>query len=444
MLPFFFHQIPNRQSYLPFVTLFLLLLRPVTALVFAPLNNSSTFLTGESVTLDWTLDGSEPAGGWQLWYHETGVSMEVANVNPGQTSATFPFPGSASGTFQARDGTAIFATSDLASASNPGSASFTLTATRTFSAEITSGATSSASNGVTLSSVFPSSSASVTPSTSSVAAASNSTARTQAILGAIVGTLAVIFIIVMVWVILLIRRRRRHQTLTFNNEDAEKDSSRSTMPSSISLIASSLESPSRSNSTRTIMTASEPSSPPRTSRASTPLPAVPEPEPASADARRQLYLSSQLEKLRTGPTSNETGSITFPPLSAVPSDTVASDVAPHAHGGTSDADQLPAIPARGISPGKRNVFLSQQLGKLDVPRTSRPTSHGASIAFSPLSSVPSESAASENEPQSGATVRRTSTVTSSELASPILFRRPTVDEVVRSLPALPRAAGPSW
>ncbi|KAJ6504447.1 hypothetical protein DFH09DRAFT_1289381 [Mycena vulgaris] len=344
------------------------------ALTFAPV--IGPFATGEQVLLGWTLDGSEPAEGWELWFNADGAAgIKVTNIAPLAIFAAVPFPSSGNGTFQGLAGTTVLATSnevDVLAAS-----SVFVTGTATFSASITLGATSSPGTATT---ETPSSSSQTTASSSSVTSASPSSisesspasARsgvpTNTVLGIIVGTLAVIAIIVIASIFFFIRRRRRvsENRYPFADADVEKQLAKRITPFNGQ-------------------------SPPRWS--SLPLPSLPGPSlslsPApptpgslpSIDSRRQAYLNSQLQRLEAVTQNAESESIVFGPLSSVPSESTARPF---------DLDP-PAAATAPLAPesSRRAAYLSEQLHKLSTVAVARRPSD-ASVIFGPLSSVPSE------------------------------------------------------
>ncbi|KAJ7473369.1 hypothetical protein FB451DRAFT_1558610 [Mycena latifolia] len=342
-----------------------------SALRFDPI--IGPYVKGAQVPLAWTLDGSEPAQGWELWFTAGGAGIKLDNIPPLSTSAVVPFPGGGSGTFQALSGTFVFATSNEVDTAVD--STVILSATATFSASIISGATPSA--------ILPSNTVAQTPPPTSSAAESTSAASshvtTNALLGIIAGTLAVIAIIVFASILLFIHRRRR--IVTYRGPvpvaDVEKQLANAITPFSGQPISISRAS-SRS------------------------LPSLP-PSAAllTADARRQAYLAAQLQRLDTqqGVDTTESASIVFGPLSSVPSETTPRPF-------EQDRSALPSIPESG---SRRDAYLSEQLHKLTA--VDRRPSDG-SVVFGPLSSVPSES-----------TVRPYAPSISTVGDSPIQFRR---------------------
>jgi hypothetical protein len=73
--------------------LFLLLSRfpQASSLTFEPI--LGPFNTGEQVPIQWTLDDSEPADGWELWFGGEGSAFKLANIPPLVVSTAVPFPG---------------------------------------------------------------------------------------------------------------------------------------------------------------------------------------------------------------------------------------------------------------------------------------------------------------------------------------------------------------
>ncbi|KAJ7119296.1 hypothetical protein C8R43DRAFT_1112442 [Mycena crocata] len=354
-------------------------IQQISALTFNPV--VGPYVTGAQVPLTWTLDGSEPATGWELWFSADGAGVKLANIPPPALSTVVPFPGSGNGTFQGLSGTVVLATSNEVDIVAPTTVFASETAT--FSASVISGPTSS--------SVDSASSSRTSPSSSSVAESStagdSSRSTTSALLGIIVGTLAVIAIIVIVSVALFVHRRRRvaETAYPFAAEDVEKQLATKISPFQFSPFPRQPMFPSRSS----------PPLPPLPTSNSTP--------PATGDSRRQAYLNSQLHKLEfqqnSGTPGPESASVVFTPLSSVPSASTTR------HFEVRSPPPLPPIPESG---SRRDAYLSHQLNKLaDVDR--RPSD--GSAVFGPLSSVPSES-----------TYRPFSQSISTVLDSPIQFR----------------------
>ncbi|KAJ7029707.1 hypothetical protein C8F04DRAFT_1115683 [Mycena alexandri] len=344
-----------------FLFLLLFQLHQAFALAFAPI--IGPFVTGAQVPVAWSLDGTEPADGFQLWFSATGSSVKLANIAPGVTSAVVIFPGNGDGVFQALSGTFLLATSNEVNL-----ATTVISATSTSSASVISGSSSTSLESVTSS----------TP-TSSAAAESNPTTKssaitTEALLGIIVGTLAVIAVIVIASVALFIRRRRRTaaSAYPFEAQDMEKQLAKQITPfdPQARLVPPSLPLP----------------PPPRGSSLRRPT----TPSTTVTSSRRQEYLNSQLQRLDiaqdSGAVIPEEGSIVFGPLSSVPS-----DVTPVSQPVETDPARkslpLPPIP-EDASGSRRAAYLANQLARLE-----RRPSNGASVFMSPLSSVPSESTA---------------------------------------------------
>ncbi|KAJ6561358.1 hypothetical protein B0H10DRAFT_2445649, partial [Mycena sp. CBHHK59/15] len=100
----------------------------VVALTFDPV--VGPILAGTELTLQWTLDGSEPAQGWDIWFFASGSGVRLVSVAAPSTSVVVTFPGSGNGTFEALSGTQVLATSnevDLALSTPAGNDSPTLT-----------------------------------------------------------------------------------------------------------------------------------------------------------------------------------------------------------------------------------------------------------------------------------------------------------------------------
>ncbi|KAF7360678.1 hypothetical protein MVEN_00799500 [Mycena venus] len=122
--------------------LFLLSQLPqAVALTFLPI--TGTYAPNAQIPIQWSLDGSEPGDGWDLWFKTGGVSIQLAAIPPLATAALVPFPGS-NGTFQAMTGTTVFASSNEVDV-QISTESITSTTTTTFSASVISDSSSSAS-----------------------------------------------------------------------------------------------------------------------------------------------------------------------------------------------------------------------------------------------------------------------------------------------------------
>ncbi|KAJ7738729.1 hypothetical protein B0H16DRAFT_1569627 [Mycena metata] len=344
-----------------FFFLLLFQLHQTFALTFASI--IGPFVTGAQVPVSWTLDGTEPANGFQLWFSATGSSIKLADIAPGVTSAVVIFPGNGDGVFQAFSGTFLLATSNEVD----------IAVTTVFSATSTSSTpVFSTSSSSSLSSVTSS-----TP-TSSAAAESNSTTKssamtTEALLGIIVGTLAVIAIIVVASVALFIRRRRRSaadgaNAYPFEPQDVEKQLAQQITPFDPQARLVPPPPPPRGSSLRR---------PPTSSSTTVP------------SSRRQEYLNSQLQRLDIAPDSgvaiSEKGSIVFGPLSSVPSDVTPVSQPFEMTDPTERSLPLPPI-LEDASGSRRAAYLANQLARLE-----RRPSNGASVLLSPLSTVPSES-----------------------------------------------------
>ncbi|KAJ7612266.1 hypothetical protein FB45DRAFT_1118162 [Roridomyces roridus] len=166
--------------------------------------------------------------------------------------------------------------------------------------------------------------------------------------------------------------------------------------------------------------------------------------PALGPSRRKAYLEAQLQQLAIS-TEEEDVSVTFSPLSSIPPSehTLPNPhLDPYVHPSTyttrrtspplpplpppSPPSQLPPpTPTPGSS--RRAVYLSSQLQKLNTDI--RRGSAGGSLAFAPLSSVPSESTGvrvdedeEEGEEEGSATPTQTEASPVSTVISPVVFR----------------------
>ncbi|KAJ7500529.1 hypothetical protein B0H11DRAFT_2189407 [Mycena galericulata] len=350
-----------------------------SALTFEPV--VGPYAPGAPVQLEWTLDGSEPTDGWQLWFTTGAAGVRLANIAPRALSIVVPFPGSGNGTFQALSGVTVLATTNEVDEATPAGLP---SATATFSPSVVSGPTNSAVSSTT--SPVASPSASKIPGTS-----------TGALLGVIVGTLAVIAIIVVASISLFVQRRRRARENRYPFAPGDVEKQQQQLSQRITPFNAQQRPPMRSTSL----------------------------SPPSGDSRRQAYLNSQLQRLAVaqpdaGNANADSVSIVFGPLSSVPSETPTQQQP----GLDAAGVQLPPIPESG---SRRDAYLSQQLQRLamatDVARR-RPSDDG-SVVFSPLSSVPS----TEGTVRPYAPSISTTTTTD----SPIQFRReaPTSPVVLR-------------
>ncbi|KAJ7663653.1 hypothetical protein B0H17DRAFT_1092422 [Mycena rosella] len=373
-----------RFNLLHLFALFLLLFHTQrgSALAFDPV--IGPYVKGAQVPLEWTLDGSEPANGWQLWFVAGGSGIKLDNIPPLATSAVVPFPGSGNGTFQGLSGTLVLATSnevDIATDST-----VFATGTATFSASVTSGATSSAGAAASSTGTTAAQTLSPTSASESSAASRSSSVTTNALLGIIVGTLAVIAIIVVASVSLFVHRRRRvaEQRYPFAPSDVEKQLVAKITP------FNGESQPHSSSPPLPPPLPSRPSS--RPSSGSPPTSSLPPPgslPSSSSDSRRQAYLNSQLQRLDVQQRP-DSASIVFGPLSSVPSE-----------------------------------YLSEQMDRLAGVNRRRPSTD-ASVVLNRLSSVPSESTA---QPYVRTHEDAISTVASTVGNSPIQFRRGPVSPI---------------
>ncbi|KAJ7613835.1 hypothetical protein DFH06DRAFT_1369014 [Mycena polygramma] len=370
------------------------------ALTFAPI--IGPFAPGAQVSVAWTLDGSEPLNGWELWFDAGGSAVRVGDVPPLTLSTVVPFPGS-NGTFQGLDGIHLLATSNEVDVTTPTLPTLSITATATFSASVISGSSASVVSGSSSSvSIFEAATSSATPSASSAAESSRPTKAsaisTEAILGIIVGTLAVIAVIVFASISLFVRRRRRAATSAYPFEaaDVEKQLAIAKRITTFHVQDQSLTSPPRGSSR--------------------PLP-PPDSRPSSAaDLRRTAYLNSQLQRLDVPHTDPDSGSIFYGPLSSAPSEAMPRSLDLEAE--HPPVSRLTPIPEQ-LSGSRRAAYLAEQLERLEVVERRR--SEG-SVAFGPLSSVPSESTASD-----GAAPSISTTTT---IQSPLQFLQPAMTSPV--------------
>ncbi|KAF7354011.1 hypothetical protein MVEN_01087900 [Mycena venus] len=396
--------------------LFLFYFQQAVALAFAPI--VGPYVTGAQVPIEWTLDGSEPANGWELWFASGGSAIKLLNVPPLTVSTVVPFPGS-NGTFRGLSGTVILATSnEVDLATSPVSP----TATSTFSASVISGSGSVISSNT----VGPTTSPSPFQSSAAESAApSRSSAfQTDAVLGMVVGTLAVITVIVLGSVFLYVHRRRRAAAASnaypFDASDVEKQLARRITPFDVQAGPPPQES-------------SFPPPPPRMSSLPQPpllslsLPPLPTAASSAGDLRRLAYLNSQLQKLEVAQpntSSRESGSIVFGPLSSVPSETM-----PRVYDREAEPPPTsPPLPPIPESNSRRTAYLAEQLQRLEVPER-RPSD--GSVVFGPLSSVPSESTAMPYAPS-----------VSTVINSPIQFLRHTSSHMTS--PLSPRGRVAPW
>ncbi|KAJ6566887.1 hypothetical protein B0H19DRAFT_715159 [Mycena capillaripes] len=331
----FFHRI----HFFGFLLL-ILQFQQASALTFRPI--VGPFVIGAPVPVGWTLDGSEPLNGWELWFDAGGSGIKLADIAPLTTSTVVSFPGS-NGTFQGFSGPRVLAISnevDLAF----------VTGTATFSATVISGSSSFTSGSSSSASITATSPPSESPSSVAESAmpSKSSAFTTEALLGIVVGTLAVIA-----------------NAYPFDAADVEKQLAKQITP--FHAQAPPIFSPPRVSSLL----------PP-------PLPTAV--SASSSDLQRQAYLNSQLQKLQVAQQNHdpESGSIVFGPLSSVPSEAIPRPFDLEAEPPPS-SPPLQSIPE---SSSRRTAYLMEQLQRLEV--VERRPSNG-SVAFGPLSSVPSES-----------------------------------------------------
>ncbi|KAJ7907647.1 hypothetical protein B0H13DRAFT_2662284 [Mycena leptocephala] len=340
------------------------------ALTFEPI--IGPFVTDALVPIEWTLDGSEPLNGWELWFDAGGSGIKLANIVPLSISTTVPFPGS-NGTFQGISGTVVLATSNEVDLATPPTI---ITATTTFSASVISGpSTATPSSSRVVSGSSSSVDIAVTPTSSpssvteSATPSKGSAFSTAALLAIVVATLVVIAIIAIASIALFVHRRRRAAAASdaypFDASDVEKQLAQRITP----------------------FHAKPPpiTYPPRGSS----LPPLPISASSFSGVMRQAFLNAQLQKLEVteqNPTNPESASIVFGPLSPVPSEAMPQPFSLEAEPPPT-SPPLPTIPE---SSSRRTAYLTEQLQRLEV--VERRPSDG-SVVFGPLSSVPSEGTA---------------------------------------------------
>ncbi|KAJ7192697.1 hypothetical protein GGX14DRAFT_479669 [Mycena pura] len=418
------------------------LIHYASALAFDPV--AGPFAKGAQVPLSWTLDGTEPAAGWELWFNGGGSSNHLTNIPPQVVSTVVPFPG-VDGTFEGLSGVTTLATSNVVDVAVPPPPSFSATAT--FSASVASGF-SRTTGIVTLTfSSLPSLSTSSSSSSASVSSgvSKKSSTNTGTILGIIAGTLAVIAIIVVASTMLLIQRRRNRRamkvdTYPFADKDMENQITPFDARPSRSFLPARTSPPSRNTSLPL-------SRPPVVARRNSPLPPLPpsaspspvsSPSPARSDARRQAYLDAQLQRLAIAQQAQAQAeldgkSILFSPLSRVPSERTVQhfDLAVR-----QTAPPLPSLPEPGMAGSRGDAYLTEQLHRLEMAR--RP-SNVSSVVFSPLSTVPSE-----YTPAAAAAAAGRSVSASTAVNSPIRFRRPSGHSEGDVLSPVTPAYVPPW
>ncbi|KAJ7057043.1 hypothetical protein C8F01DRAFT_1153196 [Mycena amicta] len=421
--------------------LFLFFTQYTSALVFGAVGGP--FALGDQVPLSWTLDGTEPVTGWELWYNAGGSSSKLENIPFSTVSTVVAFPG-VNGTFQGITGTTLLATSAEVDAI-PLQTTNAVFTTTTFSPSKVSGATNTGGPTTVLSQTLSPSNSAISESN----AASNSPSNTtQALLGVIVGTLAVIAIIIIASIMLFVNRRRRAaregDSYPFAPGDVEKQLAKRITPfppapDSPSQPLSSFESTSRSRTPSPPPLRLRPRIPPLRGTSlpqahilargrpsgprspSPPLPALPESGLSPiGDSRRTAYLNAQLEKLvmTQGQGYGQNGSLVLSPVSTLPPN-LSENQPPALELPASPRmpPPLPPIPEPGTSGSRRDVYLSQQISRLNIAEQRRP-SDGGSVIFSPLSTVPSERTVMAQSPVTQVSV-------STAVNSPLIFRRPS-------------------
>ncbi|KAF7319467.1 hypothetical protein HMN09_00285300 [Mycena chlorophos] len=224
-----------------------------------------------------------------------------------------------------------------------------------------------------------------------------------------------------------------------------------------------------------------------------PLPSLPESGRSPiGNSRRTAYLNAQLERLALSQDhqqherhAEDDRSMVYQPMSSVPSDIVAVTVGGGGGSGRPRRPtitlQVPALPQRStsISSGprrlplpplfpnphpivpapapvpapvpaaepstsRRDAYLSAQLTRLEIAEQRGPAAvaDGASVVFSPLSTVPSEPSVAAQSPVSSS---GSAAAISTAVNSPILFRRTSAfpESDVMS-PTTPRPYVPPW
>nr|GAT47520.1 predicted protein [Mycena chlorophos] len=508
----------------PFNLLFLLSVvfaRTTSALVFSAVGGP--FAEGAQVALSWELNGTEPSDGWELWFNTGGSSEKLEDIPAGDVSTVISFPG-VDGAFQGLAGTTVLATS--AEVDAIGSTTPAITGTTTFAASITSGSSTTAGSGSGANTAGTSTASSSAQQAS--ASSKPSANMTTALLGIIVGTLAVVAIIVVASIMLFVHRRRRAAIANAGNaypfapEDVEKAlaeaagqtepfARRPVIPGGDIDIDEVRRSRSRSPPPVIYRPPRESSLPrdqqrivsnisnmsnnaalpiPSQHNEDLPLPSLPESGRSPiGNSRRTAYLNAQLERLALSQDherhAEDGRSMVYQPMSSVPSDIVAVTVG--AGSGRPRRPtitlQVPALPQRstsissGSGPGprrlplpplfpnphpivpapapvpapvpepstsRRDAYLSAQLTRLEIAEQRGPAAaaDGASVVFSPLSTVPSEPSVAAQSPVSSS---GSAAAISTAVNSPILFRRTSAfpESDVMS-PTTPRPYVPPW
>ncbi|KAF7327060.1 hypothetical protein MKEN_00281300 [Mycena kentingensis (nom. inval.)] len=107
------------SSFFP-LPVFAILVQHVAALAFNPVGGP--FSKGAQIPVSWTLDGTEPAGGWDLVFLSSNESVAaqfgIVGAASTQNSALVAFPGF-EGIFQGRVGDSVLASSTLVNVENP-------------------------------------------------------------------------------------------------------------------------------------------------------------------------------------------------------------------------------------------------------------------------------------------------------------------------------------
>ncbi|KAF8205310.1 hypothetical protein K438DRAFT_1964389 [Mycena galopus ATCC 62051] len=355
----------NRFHFFAFI--FLFRLRKSSALTFGPI--TGPYITGAEVQIQWTLDGSEPANGWDLWFDMGGSAMKVANISPQTTATAVPFPGSGGGTFRGLSGITVLATSNKIDAIP---FTFSLTATATFSASIISGPSSvsssaSSQTSFTSTSTLPPTS-SLTAESATATSAKSSGLSTEAVLVIIVGTMAVIVLVVIAFVSFLIFKRRRAKVYPPGAAEVQK------------LLAGETPHHDSKGGPPAIRWSAPQVSPLYVPNFRTSV-------SSAGDSRRPAYLNSSLQQVQLAPqhtADSESGSVAFNPVYNVPADI------PQLAG--PQIQLPPTSPSPSTSPPISESSSPGALGPHMVPL---PRSEGSVASLSPSSASSSSSASDQ-------------------------------------------------
>ncbi|KAF7327226.1 Endo-chitosanase [Mycena kentingensis (nom. inval.)] len=302
-----------------------------------------------SLSLSWTLDGSEGgAGAWELWFARDAASAEdrsepqtkIGNIPSGAVSTVVALP-ETSGRFEARVGDVVLAVSEevvviattpsSSSATTPSMLSYQLT---TFQNLADAGTPTSSGD-------------SVPPTTTSTSKPGPSKLLAVA-LAFIVATIVVLVALITVSFMFMAQRRRRRAL--------EEQSQFTTRPSSAHLDAEK----------QGELLPTDPD--PFYSGPAKPLAAFRFPARSPSPTGSPSDLSPALSPLRGPPRTHALN-----PIAAAPPST------------------LPSPPPMALTGSRRAAFLNAQLTKLTIQHdVEESDDSGRSIVFAPLSSVPSE------------------------------------------------------